>query len=59
MFRKQGLSSLLVHHAESVLTNLGCLKVKLQILHTNKSITSFYERLGYAIEPNISMGKLL
>jgi ribosomal protein S18 acetylase RimI-like enzyme len=57
--RLSGLGSLLVHHAEAELEKLGCLKVKLQILASNQSTAAFYESLGYAIEPNISMGKLL
>jgi len=57
--RLNGLGSLLVHHAEAELEKLGCLKVKLQILAINQSTAAFYESLGYAVEPNISMGKLL
>ena len=57
--RLSGLGSLLVHHAEAELEKLGCLKVKLQILASNQFTAAFYESLGYAIEPNISMGKLL
>jgi ribosomal protein S18 acetylase RimI-like enzyme len=57
--RLRGLGSLLVHHAEAELEKLGCLKVKLQILASNQSTAAFYESLGYAVEPNISMGKLL
>lgn len=59
IMRHQGLGSLLVHHAESALKSLGCLKVKLQILNTNIPVTSFYKRLGYEIEPTVSMGKIL
>ena len=57
--RLRSLGSLLVHHAEAELKKLGCLKVKLQILASNQSTAAFYESLGYAVEPNISMGKLL
>ena len=57
--RLNGLGSSLVQHAEKALTQLGCLKVKLQILKVNESTAAFYKALGYSIEPNISMGKLL
>jgi ribosomal protein S18 acetylase RimI-like enzyme len=57
--RLNGLGSSLVQHAEKALAQLGCLKVKLQILKVNESTAAFYKALGYSIEPNISMGKLL
>jgi ribosomal protein S18 acetylase RimI-like enzyme len=57
--RLGGLGSKLVQHAEKALANLGCLKIKLQILKTNQATAAFYESLGYSVEPNISMGKLL
>jgi len=57
--RLSGVGSSLVHHAENSLAQLGCMKIKLQILKTNESTASFYASLGYEIEPNISMGKLL
>jgi len=57
--RHSGVGSSLVQHAETALANLGCMKIKLQILKTNESTAAFYASLGYAMEPNISMGKLL
>ncbi len=57
--RLSGIGSSLVQHAESSLENLGCMKVKLQILDTNESTATFYKSLGYSIEPTINMGKLL
>jgi ribosomal protein S18 acetylase RimI-like enzyme len=57
--RHLGLGGLLVRHAERALAEIGCLKVNLQIMSTNESVVAFYESLGYAIEPRISMGKLL
>jgi ribose 1,5-bisphosphokinase len=57
--RHSGIGSALVKHAELSLAKLGCMKIKLQILNTNESTSSFYASLGYSIEPNISMGKLL
>lgn len=57
--RLNGLGSSLVQHAEKALTDLGCMKVKLQLLATNEATAAFYKSLGYSVEPNISLGKLL
>lgn len=55
--RRQGLGARLVRHAEQALTARGCMKINLQIVSANESVKSFYESLGYAGEPRISMGK--
>lgn len=55
--RRKGLGAKLVHHAENVLTERGCMKINLQIVSTNESVQTFYEALGYSTEPRISMGK--
>lgn len=55
--RGQGLGARLVHHAEGALTALGCMKINLQITSSNESVKAFYQRLGYSVEPRISMGK--
>lgn len=55
--RRQGLGARLVRHAEQALTARGCMKINLQIVSANESVKSFYESLGYAVEPRISMGK--
>ncbi len=57
--RQQGIGSLLVAQAERALTELGCLKINLQVLENNASVTAFYASLGYAVEPRVSMGKRL
>ncbi len=57
--RLGGIGRLLVQHAETALTALGCMKVKLQILKTNEATAAFYHSLGYSVEPNVSMGKML
>ena len=57
--RNSGLGRDLVNHSEQALAKLGCLKVNLQIVASNQATTEFYEKLGYQIEPRISMGKLL
>jgi ribosomal protein S18 acetylase RimI-like enzyme len=48
-----------VQHLEHVLADRGCLKINLQIMPGNQKVAEFYEKLGYRIEPRISMGKIL
>lgn len=55
--RKQGIGSQLVAHAERALAGRGCMKVNLQIVAGNEAVAAFYESLGYAVEPRVSMGK--
>lgn len=57
--RKWGVGSALVRHAEQALAEKGCCKVNLQIVTSNQTTIGFYEKLGYQVEPRISMGKLL
>jgi ribosomal protein S18 acetylase RimI-like enzyme len=57
--RRRGVGRALVQGVETSLTALGCPKVNLQVLASNYAVVAFYERLGYAVEERISMGKLL
>jgi ribosomal protein S18 acetylase RimI-like enzyme len=57
--RRQGHGAALMRAAEAALAERGCPKVNLQIVADNSAVVRFYERLGYAIEPRISMGKVL
>ncbi len=56
-YRRHGLGSSLVRHAEQALIGLGCMKINLQINSGNEAVVGFYEALGYGVEPRISMGK--
>jgi len=56
-FRRQGIGSALIRRVEEGLSNLGCLKVNLQIFSSNAEVVAFYEKLGYSVEERISMGK--
>ncbi|WP_099236722.1 GNAT family acetyltransferase [Pseudomonas sp. ICMP 460] len=56
-YRRHGLGASLVRHAEQALTALGCMKINLQITGGNDAVVGFYEALGYAVEPRISLGK--
>jgi len=56
-YRKQGIGSRLVQHAEKHLSELGCPKINLQILNGNEGVEAFYRKLGYETERRVSMGK--
>ena len=55
--RRRGVGEQLVRAAEAKLAALGCSKINLQVRATNSAVAAFYERLGYAVEERISMGK--
>ena len=57
--RRRSIGRLLIQHAESALAALNCPKINLQITADNGPVTAFYEKLGYTVEPRISMGKIL
>lgn len=57
--RRQGIATEIVNWLERALAARGCLKVNLQLLASNADTTAFYQKLGYTVEPRISMGKLL
>lgn len=58
-FQRQGIGSALLHHVEAALTQRGCLKINLQVRASNTEVIAFYERLGYVVEPIVSLGKRL
>jgi ribosomal protein S18 acetylase RimI-like enzyme len=58
-FRRQGIGSALVRRVEAALSDLGCLKVNLQVFASNAEVVAFYEQLGYSVEERINMGKRL
>ena len=57
--RRRGVGAALMHQAEQALVAKGCAKVNLQIVDSNAEVVGFYAKLGYGIEPRISMGKRL
>ena len=56
--RGLGIGAVLVSHAEAALTDLGCVKINLQIADGNEGVTGFYESLGFVVEKRVSMGKI-
>jgi ribosomal protein S18 acetylase RimI-like enzyme len=55
--RREGIGSQLVSHAERELIAKGAVKINLQIMQGNESVTAFYASLGFSVEKRISMGK--
>ncbi len=55
--RRLGLGTALVREVERRLADHGCPKINLQVLPDNRDVIAFYERLGYAVEERISLGK--
>jgi len=58
-FRGTGCGTLVMQHAEQWLRDRGMPKLNLIVRGENKQAIGFYESLGYAVEPNIQMGKRL
>ena len=55
----QRIGTCMVRHAEAHLAARGVPKMLLLIRHPNTAVRSFYERLGYAAEPCVTMGRWL
>ena len=45
--------------AERILSGAGCAKINLQVRTTNRGVIAFYERLGFAVDDVVSMGRRL
>ena len=56
-YQKQGIGSALLRFVEMRLTDLGCMKINLQIMEGNESVEGFYLANGYQTEKRVSMGK--
>ena len=57
--RRHGFGRAMMVAAEQRLRRLGCEKINLQIVRANAEAVRFYERIGFAVEDRISMGKRL
>jgi ribosomal protein S18 acetylase RimI-like enzyme len=57
--RNKGVGKALVERAMGVLTDLGCIKLNLQIRAGNSDLVAFYQSLGFSTEDRTSMGKLI
>ena len=57
--RRRGVGAALMARVEDGLRAMGCPKLNLQVRSSNSQAVAFYERLGYAVEERVSMGKRL
>jgi ribosomal protein S18 acetylase RimI-like enzyme len=57
--RQRGFGRAMMIEAEKKLRDIGCTKINLQVRATNQGVIYFYEKLGYAVEERVSMGKRL
>jgi ribosomal protein S18 acetylase RimI-like enzyme len=57
--RQRGFGRAMMDEAEKKLRDIGCTKINLQVRAANQGVISFYEKLGYAVEERVSMGKRL
>jgi len=54
-----GCGRALMAEAERLLRGVGCPKINLQVRATNTKVIAFYQRLGFATEELVNMGKRL
>lgn len=57
--RQKGLGRQMVSAAEKKLGELGCPKINLQVRATNAAAMAFYQKMGYAEDKVVSLGKRL
>ncbi len=57
--RQRGLGRALMAEAERLLRERGCPKINLQVRRDNREAMAFYERIGFAEDASVSLGKRL
>ena len=57
--RGRGFGRLLMERAEQGLKAMGCPKLNIQVRTSNAEVLKFYERLGYARDETVALGKRL
>ncbi|HEV8378430.1 MAG TPA: GNAT family acetyltransferase [Tepidisphaeraceae bacterium] len=55
--QRRGHARRIVTEAEQLLRERGCRKINLQVRDTNQQVIEFYKRIGYSVDPVLSMGK--
>lgn len=58
-YQQQGIGRQMVDHATEALRALGCPKINLQVRASNAGVIAFYQRLGFALDDVVSLGKRL
>jgi ribosomal protein S18 acetylase RimI-like enzyme len=57
--RRAGLGRVMMTEAERLLRAAGCPKINLQVRTSNKDVIAFYQRIGFAVDDVVSLGKRL
>jgi ribosomal protein S18 acetylase RimI-like enzyme len=57
--QRHGVGRALVLGLEELLIERGAPKINLQVRTHNDRVVGFYERLGYVVEPRVSLGKVV
>jgi len=57
--RRRGIARALMAEAERLLRERGCPKINLQVRKDNVQAVAFYERIGFAEDASVSLGKRL
>ena len=55
--QRQGIGRQMMEHSENWLRQHGCLRAKLQVDESRGDVTGFYLKLGYEVQPLVSMAK--
>lgn len=55
--QRRGFARAIVSEVEKILRERGCRKINLQVRETNQQVIEFYKRVGYSVDPVLSMGK--
>jgi ribosomal protein S18 acetylase RimI-like enzyme len=55
----RGYARQIMERAEEILRFAGCAKINLQVRSSNRKVIAFYERMGFAVDDVVSMGKRL
>lgn len=58
-YRRGGIATLVMRAAEAELARRGCRKINLQVRRSNEAVVALYESLGFVVEPQLSMGKVI
>jgi ribosomal protein S18 acetylase RimI-like enzyme len=57
--QRGGLGRQIMDEAEKLLRAQGCPKINLQVRTSNRGVIEFYQRLGFALDDVVSLGKRL
>ena len=55
--QRRGYARKIVTEMERLLRERGCRKINLQVRDTNQQVIEFYKRIGYSVDPVLSLGK--